>query len=128
MVISSRGFRSLRCDPDLDEAGVVGKQPFQAAAGLGPDEAGLDGAVRDCRALIVDYPGAANVLEERPDVVGEDAFLTKLKRVYRGVVPVPAAAPRTEQPRDRGTGRVQVVRDLERHQSLSVALSDLKSL
>ena len=58
--------------PDLGEAGVVGQQPLERAVGLGAEEAGLDGRVADLLALLVDDPGAAHVVEERPAVVGED--------------------------------------------------------
>ncbi len=113
--------------PDLHEAGVVREQPLEAAVGLGPDEAGLDGRVTDLGALVVDDPGAAHVVEERPAVVGEDALLAELELLDRRVVAVAVAAPGAQQPRDRRAVGVQVVRDLERHQMWSAWWPELLS-
>lgn len=102
---------------DLGEAGVVGQQPLEAAVGLRTEEARLDGRITDLLAGLVDDPGPAHVVEERSPVVGEDALLAELEGLDRRVVAATVALSGAQQPRDGRAIRVQVVGDLERHDS-----------
>src|SRR5690606_9312333 len=87
--------------PDLDEPDVVAQCDLYLALAAEPDESGLERGVADLLAVLVDDPGAGEVVEERTPVVGEDQLLAELEAVDRRVVAVPVAAPGAEHPRQR---------------------------
>ena len=101
--------------PDLHEAGVVGHHDLERAVGLRAQEAGLLGGVAHERALLVDDPGAAEVVDERPAVLLEDQLLAELEGLDRRVLAVAVAVPAADHPGERRAQLVDVLGDLERH-------------